>query len=282
MFISEFEFLFLGTGTSTGVPIIACDCEVCRSEDPRDQRLRTSAALRFRDSGGTQRVLLIDTSPDLRAQALRHQLTRLDAIIYTHDHFDHIFGLDEVRRFNAVMGDQPIAVYADDATSLSLHRVFQHIFQKHRNANRSFIATLEEQRIDPDVDVRLFGLRFRPLRLMHGNLPILGFRIEAVDERGEPIAEQPGPLPLAYMTDVSEIPSATWPQLSGLRTLVLDMLRFSSHRTHFSYDEAVEAATKIQAARTYFVHMTHDLGHAKVDASLPEAMSLSYDGLVLR
>lgn len=275
----DLEFIFLGTGTSAGVPIIACDCEVCRSTDPRDKRTRCGACLRFTDGNGEARVILIDATPDLREQALRHKLHRCDAIVFTHNHVDHTFGLDEVRRFNAVMR-APIDIHADGHTMETLHRVYRHIFERDRNVNDSFVATLLPHLIDPARPFTLFGLRFTPVNLLHGRLPVLGFRIESIDSTGH---QTPGSiLPLAYCTDVSAIPPETWPRLTGLRTLVLDMLRYRAHATHFTVDEAIDVAMRIGAGRTYFTHMTHDIRHADLDPKLPEGMALAYDGLILR
>lgn len=270
----------LGTGTSAGVPVIGCDCRVCGSDDPRDRRLRTSACLRFTDPGGTERVILIDTAPDLREQALRHDLRRCDAVLFTHNHVDHTFGLDEVRRFNVLM-DSAIEVHADQHTLESLERVFTHIFRAHQNVNDSFVATLIPGVLEPHRPIDRFGLRFTPIPLLHGRLPVLGFRIEAIDDAGNVLPHQPGPLPLAYCTDVSSIPPDAWPHLEGLGTLVLDMLRYRHHPTHFTVDQAVDAATNVGAGRTYFVHMTHDILHAELDSELPAGMCLGHDGMVI-
>jgi phosphoribosyl 1,2-cyclic phosphate phosphodiesterase len=271
------EFVILGSGTSAGVPVIGCDCPVCTSDDPRDRRMRCSACLRFVDAQGNPRVILIDASPDLREQALRLRLNRCDAILFTHNHVDHTFGLDEVRRFNVLM-KSPIDIYAEAHTFEHLHRVYKHIFERHNNVNDSFVATLMPHLLDSSQALELHDLRFTPLRLLHGRLPILGFRIEAVDAS---LQGETGPFPLAYCTDVSGIPPETWPQLAGLKTLVLDMLRYRKHPTHFTVDEAIAAATQIGARQTYFTHMTHDIRHAELDPQLPKGMSLAYDGLVI-
>ena len=281
MTISDLEFMILGSGTSAGVPVIGCGCDVCTSDDPRNKRTRPAACVRFRDAAGNDRLLLLDTSPDLREQALRHGLCRCDAIVYTHNHVDHTFGLDEVRRFNVLM-QAPIDLYAEPRTLEHLNRVYRHIFAKDKNVNDSFVATLIPHEIDADRPLDLHGLRLTPVRLLHGRLPILGFRLEAVDDHGRVLDEQPGPLPLAYCTDVSSIPPETWPRLTGLRTLILDMLRYRMHPTHMSVDQAVETADRIGATRTWFIHMTHDICHADLDERLPEGMALSYDGLVLQ
>ena len=276
--LSDFSFTFLGTGTSAGVPVIGCQCEVCTSDDQRDRRRRASICLQFTDGGGQERVILVDTSPDLRAQALDLRLDRCDAILFTHDHVDHTFGLDEVRRFNAVMGSS-IDIYAEKETLDFLHRVYRHIFEAEKNINRSFVASLQEHELRVGEVLDIFGLRFTPLRLFHGRQPVLGFRIEALDGAGGVAPSQPGPLPLAYCTDVSEIPEESWGQLGELKTLVLDMLRPQPHPTHFSTAEAVSAAEKIAPGQTFFTHMTHDISHAGLE--LPAGMQLAYDGLVL-
>jgi phosphoribosyl 1,2-cyclic phosphate phosphodiesterase len=277
------RFLFLGTGTSAGVPAIGCDCNVCTSSDPRDQRLRTSAAVQFADPAGRDRTVLIDASPDLRQQALRAKLRACDAVLFTHNHVDHTFGLDEVRRFNAVM-QAPIDVYAEERTLDHLRRVYKHIFDKDDNVNDSFVATLiahrvEESLVEAQRPNDLYGMHFTPIRLLHGRLPVLGFRIEPGPKLRA--GTNGSPFPLAYCTDVSGIPPQTWPALRGLRTLVLDALRHRRHPTHFTLGQAVGVAHEVGAAATWFVHMAHDLPHAQTDADLPEGMRLAYDGLVL-
>jgi phosphoribosyl 1,2-cyclic phosphate phosphodiesterase len=278
--IGEVELLVLGSGTSSGVPVIGCDCGTCTSDDPRDRRLRTSAAVRFRDARGGERLLLIDASPDLREQALRHRIRRCDAILFTHNHVDHVWGLDETRRFNVLM-QEPITVHADQHTMESLFRVYQHIFRRETNVNDSFVASLEARVVDEGVPVDLHGLRCTPLRMLHGRLPVLAWRMEALDAAGAVAAEQPGPLPLVWATDVSGIPPESWPGLGGLRTLFLDMLRPRAHPTHFTVDEAIAAAERIGAGRTWFIHMTHDIRHAELDPRLPAGMRLAWDGLVV-
>lgn len=276
------KLTFLGTGTSAGIPAIGCGCAVCTSEDPRDNRLRTSAAVEYVDAAGRPRTILFDAGPDLRQQALRFGLRRCDAVLMTHNHVDHAWGLDELRRFNAVQ-QEAIPVYADEHTMENLRRVYTHIFERHRNVNDSFVATLIPWTITGrDVEegrgVELHGVRATPLRLLHGKLPILGWRLDATPELGEAAR---GVLPLAYCTDVSGIPPETWGMLRGLKTLVLDALRHRKHPTHFTLGEAVSVAERVGAERTCFVHMAHDLGHAETQAGLPEGMELAWDGLVV-
>lgn len=268
------QLRFLGTGTSAGIPVIACDCETCTSTDPRDTRTRTSATIEFTDPSGVDRVILIDTSPDLREQVLRENITRIDAILFTHNHVDHTFGLDEVRRFNEVM-NQSINIYADTHTMDALARVYQHIFEPHKNIQKSFIAKLIPNIIEPNQTFTRFGLEITPITLNHGKLPILGFIFDMPDSESNL-------LPLAYCTDVSQIPPDTLAQLQSANTLILDALRNRPHPTHFTVEQAVQAASAINPSRTYLVHMTHDLMHANTDAGLPDGVSLSYDGLIVR
>ncbi len=299
---------FLGTGTSAGVPAIGCDCEVCTSTDPRDQRLRTSVALQFTDPAAIhedrQRVILIDAGPDLRQQALRAKLSRCDAILFTHNHVDHTFGLDEVRRFNVVQ-HAPIDIYAERHTLDFLNRIYRHIFDKANNIQDSFVATLIAHEIEPDVTLELYGVRFTPLRFMHGRQPVVGFRIErgnlrvprrvgfgatsalfdspaeAAPSAPDSESQNPGPFPLAYCTDVSAVPTETWSKMRGLKTLVLDALRHRHHPTHFTLEQAIGIAQQVGAEKNYFVHMAHDLPHQATQDMLPDGMFLAYDGLVL-
>lgn len=276
------RFRFLGTGTSAGIPAIACDCAVCTSTDPRDTRLRTGAAVEFTDPSGHPRTVLIDATPDLRQQALAARLRRCDAILFTHNHVDHTFGLDEVRRFNVVQ-QSPIDVYAEAHTMQHLRRVYQHVFDAEKNVNASFVATVIAHEIDPARPIDIHGCRFTPIRLLHGRLPVLGYRIEPVPDlfSAHADAAEDSPFPLAYCTDVSAIPPESWRLFRDLNTLVLDALRVRKHPTHFTIDEAVNVADRVAARQTYFVHMAHDLPHAETDAALPEGMHLAYDGLVL-
>ena len=270
------RFTFLGTGTSAGIPTIGCGCDVCTSTDPRDKRFRTSGLVEWTDPAGHERAVLIDAGPDLRQQVLGAGLTRLDAILFTHNHVDHTFGLDEVRRFNIVMG-KPIDIFANANTLSHLRRVYQHIFEPSKNVQQSFVASLIAHEITGEHPIDLFGLRFTPINLLHGKLPVFGFRIEPTSS-----LSAPGWLPLAYCTDVSAIPPESWAKLTNLGTLVLDALRPRKHATHFTLGEAVNVAEKVGAGRTYFVHMSHELGHESTNADLPDSIRLAHDGLELR
>ncbi len=255
-------FTFLGTGTSAGIPIIACDCPVCQSDDPRDQRTRASALITYTDTSNTTRNIFIDTSPDLRQQVLRHDLQTLDAIVYTHYHADHVFGLDDVRRFNAVM-DRPIDIYAERSMLDWLHQTFNYIFDPHKNTNRSFIAQLTPNEVHEFQPFELFGKPWLPVRLMHGRLPILGFRIDN----------------LAYCTDCSSLDPQTYTALENLDTLIIDALRYRHHPTHLTVDQALNIIDHLQPKKAYLTHIAHDISHADLEAKLPTTVHIAYDGL---
>jgi phosphoribosyl 1,2-cyclic phosphate phosphodiesterase len=249
---------FLGTGTSHGVPMIGCDCLTCRSEDARDKRLRPSIHVRMDD--GTS--ILVDAGPDLRQQALRHDLRRLDAILFTHGHAAHILGLDETRRFTNATG-AAMPCYGDAQTLNDIRTMFAYVFDP-ATPKGGGLPQLELREITGTFAIGAHEIR--PVPLLHGERPILGFRI------GD----------FAYLTDCSRIPDASWPLLHTLEVVVLDALRERPHPTHFSLSEAVEAARRISARRTYFTHMCHDLAHEPTCAKLPDGMSLAYDGQMVR
>jgi phosphoribosyl 1,2-cyclic phosphate phosphodiesterase len=251
------QITFLGTGTSHGVPMIGCDCETCRSDDPRDQRTRPSIYIQTAD--GT--ALLVDAGPDLRMQALRHNLRRVDGIFFTHGHADHIVGLDDVRRFNAIQ-QQPIPCYGDAATVADIARMFAYAFDT-ATPKGGGLPRLELFTIDGAFC--LGANEIVPVPILHGARQILGLRLEG----------------FAYLTDCNGIPETSMALLDGLDVLVLDALRDKKHPTHFTITEAVEAATRIGAGRTYFTHMAHDLRHAPTCARLPDGMELAYDGLIV-
>jgi len=269
--LREVTLTLLGTGTSAGVPLIGCDCATCTSDDPRDRRLRTAAALRYTDARGMHRTVLLDVGPDHRQQALQHRIDRADYILLTHSHVDHVWGLDEVRRYNALMGTS-IPVIGDARTLDELRRIYAHIFDRARNANESWVADLATVRIAPGESLDCHGIRATAVQMLHGRLPILAWRFDG-----------PSPLfPLVYATDVNGIPPESWRHLVGTRTLILDGLRFRSHPTHFSVDQAVETASRIGAIRTVLVHMTHDILHERDAQRLPDGVEFGFDGLALR
>jgi phosphoribosyl 1,2-cyclic phosphate phosphodiesterase len=255
------------------VPAIGCDCEVCRSSDPRDKRTRPSILIEMtpgpQDSSGigesafasAVRAILVDTSTDLRMQALANDVRRVDAILFTHTHADHVFGIDEVRRFNQ-MQKSTIPCFADAETLAGLRRMFAYIFEQPKQKGGG-LPRLSLFRIAGPFS--LGGADIVPVPLFHGVLPVLGFRIGS----------------FAYLTDCNRIPDESLALLAGVRTLIIDALRHRSHPTHFSVSEALAAAAGIGAERTYFTHISHDLGHAATNASLPAGVELAYDGLVL-
>lgn len=237
--------------------MIGCQCATCRSIDPRDRRLRPSI---FVDVPG-HAAILVDTSPDLRQQALTHGISRVDAVLFTHSHADHILGLDEMRRFNAMTG-RAIPCYADTSAWENIRRTFYYIFDGKAREGGG-IPQLEPRTIDDAFTVG--GVRIVPVPLWHGTLPILGFRFGR----------------FAYLTDCNAIPDASWPLLAGIDTVVIDALRHRPHPTHFTVEQAVAAVARMSARQAYLTHITHDLGHAETTARLPHGVELAYDGLVL-
>ncbi len=267
------ELLFLGTGTSAGVPMIGCDCEVCTSTDPRDKRDRPSVVISYPDPSpgdhhGVRRIL-IDATAELRHAAVRHRLQRIDGVMITHAHADHVFGLDDLRRFNAVMG-APISLYCDQHTHETLGHMFRYIFEPHTNVNDSFVPNLIRHPVHAGRPLQLFTAAWTPVPLMHGRLPVLGFR---VDYDGQS---------LAYCTDVSGFPPEAYPLLEGLDVLVIDALRYRHHPTHMTVDQALEQIAHIKPRRAYLTHIAHDIRHAELEASLPEHVFLPFDGLTIR
>jgi len=252
------EVTFLGTGTSHGVPMIGCDCATCRSDDPRDRRTRPSIFVQTDD--GTS--ILVDAGPDLRAQALAYAINRVDGIIFTHGHADHILGLDDVRRYNAIMR-QPMALYGDAHTVSDIRKLFGYVFDP-GTPKGGGLPQLELFTVAGPFCLR--RQEVVPVPILHGTRPILGLRFSR----------------FAYLTDCSAIPEASWPLLEDLDVVVLDALRERPHPTHFSLPEAVETARRIGARHTFFTHMCHDLPHRATCARLPAGMSLAYDGLRLQ
>jgi phosphoribosyl 1,2-cyclic phosphate phosphodiesterase len=262
----------LGSGTSHGVPAIGCDCEVCRSSDPRDRRSRPSILMQIAPGAqepahmlapfaGAVRSILVDTSTDLRMQALANDVRRVDAILFTHTHADHVFGIDDVRRFNQ-MQKAAIPCFADAGTVASLKRMFAYIFEPPTQVGGG-LPQLSLFRLAGAFS--LGGVEIVPVPLFHGALPILGFRVGS----------------FAYLTDCNRIPDESFALLDGVDTLIIDALRQRPHSTHFSVSEASAAAVRIGARRTFLTHISHDLGHAATNASLPAGVELAYDGLVV-
>ena len=236
------------------MPTIGCHCDVCTSQDPRDNRLRPSVWLQF---GG--RSVLIDTTPDLRQQALRAGIARVDAILFTHSHADHILGLDDVRPFN-YRQKAPIPVYGLPETLAAIGRCFGYIFSE--SSSQSSRPKIAMRELD-GAPFDLFGTRIVPIRLRHGMGTVLGFRIGS----------------LAYLTDHSEIPEESLALLEGLEVLFLDALRHKPHPTHSTVEQSLRHVERLKPARTYFTHLCHDLPHRRTEELLPPHVRLAYDGL---
>jgi phosphoribosyl 1,2-cyclic phosphate phosphodiesterase len=237
--------------------MIGCDCDTCRSTDPHDKRWRASVYVETDDG----QALLIDAGPDIRAQSLAFNVRRVDAILFTHGHADHIMGLDDIRRFNAIQ-QRPMSCYGDAATLSDLRRTFFYVFDP-STPRGGGIPQLELFRI---VGPFCIGRQeIVPVPIFHGQRPILGLRMGA----------------FAYLTDCSKIPDESWPLLEGLDLLVLDALREKPHPTHFTLAEAVDVTRRIAPRRACFTHMCHNLRHADTCAQLPAGMELAYDGLVV-
>ncbi len=246
---------FLGTGTSTGVPTVGCHCRVCTSVDPLDKRTRPSVALEF-----DGRVVLIDTTPDLRQQALREGLERLDAVVFTHAHADHVLGLDDTRVFY-FRQQVPLPIYADPRTMASIRKIFAYVFDG--TYKYGGVGKLDPHVIDGPFE--LWGLKLVPVPVFHGDLPVLGFRFGNA----------------AYVTDFSTIPDDSMALLEGLDVLVLDALRHKPHPTHSTVENSVKLVEQLKPQRAFFTHIAHQLAHAETNAALPSNVRLAHDGLRL-
>lgn len=236
-----------------GVPTLGCDCRVCTSADPRDRRMRPSAAITW-----DGHCVLIDTGPDFREQALRWGIRHVDAVLYTHAHADHILGLDDLRPLS-FLNKEKIPLYADDSTAQVIERVFDYTFAVDaKYVNRARVAM---QRLGDSVD--LFGVRFQRVPLTHGELEVAGFRFGSA----------------AYLTDMNAIPEASLELLKDLDVVVLDALRRQPHSSHCTLAQSLEWARRIRSRRAWFTHMSHDLHHADTERELPPETRLAYDGL---
>lgn len=252
------RLIFLGTGTSTGVPMIGCDCPVCTSNDPRNHRTRPSVL--FSLPGGN---LLIDTTPEMRLQLVRERIRHVHGIAFTHHHADHLFGLDDARLFPRWIGG-PVPVYCESTTEDCIRRVFHYAFPDgSERTPGGFVPKMNFVRIAPGVAFEAAGERVLPIRLEHGPSLVLGFRVGS----------------LAYCTDVSRIPEVSQELLRGLDVLVLDALRYEPHPTHFSLSEALAVAASLGPKRTFLTHLSHSFDHGVAQAKLPENTWLAYDGL---
>lgn len=247
------KITLMGTGTSTGVPVIACDCAVCTSDDPRNRRYRTSAWLRDETVS-----LLVDTPPEMRLQAIEHGMRRLDSILFTHSHADHLFGLDDVRWFNFMQG-HAMPCYGTPDTLEDVRRAFAYVFMETQAGGGK--PSLDLRPVDGPFSVH--GVEIVPIPVLHGRLPVLGYRVGR----------------FAYVTDVSEIPAESYALLQGLDVLVLGALRHRPHATHFSIPQAIQVARDLAPRQTFFTHLTHDVDYSTTNAELPEGIQLGYDGL---
>jgi phosphoribosyl 1,2-cyclic phosphate phosphodiesterase len=263
----------LGSGTSMGVPTIGCDCAVCTSADPHDRRTRPSIMVQWDDHhpnapttgapGTPGHTVLIDTTPDFREQAIRERIRKIDAVLYTHGHADHILGLDDVRplSFPRVTGGGKIPLYASPNTTQVLRNVFRYIFDA--DYKYGGLAQVELQPVNGPVN--LFGATFTPLMVLHGDVPIEGYRFGSA----------------AYLTDFSSVPEESLAQLEGLDILFLDALRHHPHPTHSTVENSLKIVERLKPKHTYFTHISHDLPHEATNAALPENVRLAHDGLKL-
>src|SRR5947209_8304 len=250
-------FTFLGTGTSVGVPMVGCECEVCRSNNPRNNRYRCAVLMRL-----PQGNLLIDTPPELRLQLLRERVDIVHAVLFTHYHADHLYGLDDVRPFPRMLGG-PVPLYCTAEVERKIRESFSYAFRpESEQLPAGYIPKLTFQRITEEPFVVL-GQRVVPIPLVHAHFNVFGFRIDDV----------------AYCTDVNRIPKESWPLLEGLRVLVLDALRPKPHPAHFGLEEALDAISRVRPGRAYLTHMSHELEHEATNRMLPPGVELAYDGL---
>jgi phosphoribosyl 1,2-cyclic phosphate phosphodiesterase len=255
--VSSRTFTFLGTGTSVGVPMLGCDCAVCRSDNPRNNRYRTSALIHLPDGN-----ILIDTSPELRLQLLREHVDQISAVLYTHYHADHLHGLDDVRPLSWKLGG-PVPLYCTAEVEDKVRQTFGYAFNPwSEKMGPGAVPKLAFKRITSEP-FSVLGQRIVPVPLQHAHFHVLGFRLDG----------------LAYCTDVNVIPETSIPLLEGLDVLVLDALRFRPHPAHFSVDEALDVIARLKPKRAFLTHMGHDIDHDVVSAELPPTVSLAYDGL---
>jgi phosphoribosyl 1,2-cyclic phosphate phosphodiesterase len=246
----------LGSGTSMGVPTVGCDCAVCHSSDPHDRRTRPSVLIEYND-----KAILIDSTPDFREQAIREGIRQLDAVLYTHTHADHILGIDDLRPLTFRLKPNKLPLYAQPDAAEFIRNMFRYIF----DADYKF-GSLPQVELRPmDGPIELFGARFEPVPVIHGETEIYGFRFGSA----------------AYLTDHSEVPEASFAKLQGLDILFLDALRYKPHPTHSTVETSLRIVERVKPKRAFFTHICHDLPHEETNASLPANVRLSYDGMKL-
>lgn len=249
------KFTVLGSGTSTGIPMPGCDCAVCLSTDPRDKRLRPSLLVQSHDT-----TVVIDTSSDFRQQMLRANVQHLHGIVFTHHHFDHIGGFDDIRPYNFKAG-RALPLYALERTARALHQTFPYAFEEPEQLGGG-VPEVELHLIDKHA-FHVAGMEFLPIPMMHGKLRVNGYRI------GD----------FAYCTDTNYIPEESFALLRGVKYLIIDALRYHEHPTHFTVEQATAAAERIGASMTWFTHIAHQIKHEDLETRLPSHVRIAYDGL---
>ena len=247
--------IVLGSGTSQGVPVIACNCNVCQSENPKDKRLRCSIYI---EVDGVH--LVVDTGPDFRAQMLRENIQHLDAVLFTHEHKDHLAGLDDIRAFNFKKGGQPMSIYATEQVQQALKREFSYVFSdyKYPGVPELNIHTIKNENFTVE------GIKVQPIDLLHYKMPVKGFRVKDA----------------AYVTDANFISDKEKEKLKGLKVLILNALRKEKHISHFNLEEALELIAELKPQRAYLTHLSHLMGkHIEIEDELPKGVYLAYDGM---
>jgi phosphoribosyl 1,2-cyclic phosphate phosphodiesterase len=255
------KFTLLGSGTSTGVPLPGCTCKVCTSKHPRNHRDRTSACFTLDDG----RVILIDAGPDLRYQALKQNVGRVDSVLFTHPHADHILGIDDLRSFNFI-SKKRISCYGSAATIDAITAGFSYIFNPRSGYQGGMVAQLDPHKVENDETCLIEGIAFDLFPLIHGDITVTGFRVGDV----------------GYATDFNIFPERAERVLQGVKHLFIDGLRYEPHPTHITITDAVEIAQRLKAERTYIIHTTHTIDYDEVNATLPPGIELGYDGLTIQ
>jgi len=256
MMTGQRTFTFLGTGTSVGVPMLGCECPVCRSTNPRNNRYRSSVII-----GTPKGNLLIDTGPEMRLQLLRAKVRIVHAVLYTHYHVDHLFGLDDLRLMPRLLNG-PVPIYCNDEVEHVIRSVFSYAFRADSDGKAGLVPRLEFERITREP-FQALGEMITPIPLIHSIFNVFGFRIGDV----------------AYCTDVNEIPDSSWPLLEGVRVLVIDCLRYKSHPAHLSLSESLDVIERIRPEQAYLTHMGHEFDYDELNPKLPQGVAMAYDGL---